>query len=107
MIQALTPPVESDAQPTPVDAQIELFIAEDELQSRVGELAYEIAQDYRNLEVTAARPLLMVGVLKGVVPFMADLMRAMPPDVPVSVDFLAITPYGPETRRTGGVRVLK
>lgn len=90
-----------------VDADIELFIEEDELQSRVGELAYEIGQDYRNLGVTPERPLHLVGVLKGVVPFMSDLMRAMPPDVPVSVDFLAIAPYGPATRRNGGVRLLK
>ncbi len=106
-MQANTLSLEMRRQPEWADVNIELFIAEDELQSRVGELAYEIAQDYRNLGVTAERPLLMVGVLKGVVPFISDLMRAMPPDMPISVDFLAITPYGPETRRTGGVRVLK
>ena len=38
---------------------------------------------------------------------MSDLMRAIPTDLPVSVDFLAITPYGPDTRHTGGVRVIK
>src|SRR3954453_13629448 len=101
MIQTDTLLVETDRQSTWADADIELFIAEDELQSRVGELAYEIAQDYRNLGVTPERPLHFVGILKGVVPFMADLMRAMPPDVPVSVDFLAIAPYSPETRRNG------
>ena len=107
MIQTDTLLVETDRQSTWADADIELFIAEDELQSRVGELAYEIAQDYRNLGVTPEHPLHFVGVLKGVVPFMADLMRAMPPDVPISVDFLAISPYSPETRRNGGVRLLK
>ncbi|MEO8286917.1 MAG: hypoxanthine phosphoribosyltransferase [Chloroflexota bacterium] len=86
---------------------IEPFITEDELQSRIGELAYEIAEDYRRLGVTAENPLHLLGVLKGVVPFMADLMRAFPPDLPVSMDFLAITPYGPDTRRNGGVRVIK
>jgi hypoxanthine phosphoribosyltransferase len=98
--------------PQPLDADwfgagIEPFITSEELQSRIGELAYEIADDYRNLGVTPERPLHLVGVLKGVVPFIADLMRAMPNDLPVSVDFLAITPYGPETRRNGGVRVIK
>jgi hypoxanthine phosphoribosyltransferase len=88
-------------------AAIEPFITEEELQSRIGELAYEIAQDYMNLGVTPERPLHLLGVLKGVVPFMSDLMRAMPTDLPVSVDFLAITPYGPDTRRSGGVRVIK
>jgi hypoxanthine phosphoribosyltransferase len=86
---------------------IEPFITEEELQSRVGELAYEIAQDYRSLGVTPDRPLHLLGVLKGVVPFISDLMRAIPTDLPVSVDFMAITPYGPDTRRSGGVRVIK
>lgn len=86
---------------------IEPFISEDELQSRVGELAYEIAEDYRKLGVSPEEPLHFVGVLKGVVPFMADLLRAMPPDMPVSVDFMAISSYGPSTRQSGGVRVLK
>jgi hypoxanthine phosphoribosyltransferase len=89
------------------ETEVEDFITEEELQSRVGELAYEIADDYRNLGVTPENPLVLIGVLKGVVPFMSDLMRAIPPDVPVHMDFLAITPYGPETRRNGAVRVLK
>lgn len=86
---------------------IEPFITEDELQSRTGELAYAIAHDYQNLGVTPEEPLHMLGVLKGVVPFMADLMRALPSGLPVSVDFLSIASYGPDTRRGGGVRVLK
>src|SRR5687768_6159413 len=88
-------------------AEIDVFISEHELLSRVGELAQEIAYDYRNLGVDASNPLHFIGVLKGVVPFMADLMRAMPTDVPVSCDFMAISPYGPDTRQSGGVRVLK
>lgn len=43
-------------------------------------------------------------MLKGTVPFLADLVRAIPPDVPVEVDFLAITPYAPAT---GRVRIVK
>ena len=88
-------------------AGIEPFITEEELQSRVGELAWEIAEDYRKLGVSPDNPLHLVGVLKGVVPFMADLMRAFPPDLAVSMDFLSITPYGPDTRHAGGVRVIK
>jgi hypoxanthine phosphoribosyltransferase len=89
------------------DEDVEIFISESELRDRIRELAGVIAQDYRNLGVTPDQPLHLVGVLKGVVPFMADLMRALPTDVPVSVDFLAIAPYGPETRHASGVRVLK
>jgi hypoxanthine phosphoribosyltransferase len=90
-----------------VSDRIEPFITNEELVARTGELAWEIAADYRNLGVTPDNPLHMIGVLKGVVPFMADLMRTVPTDVPVSVDFLAITPYGPQTRQSGGVRVIK
>src|SRR5438552_11901123 len=89
------------------EQEVEVFITEDELQARVGELAYDIADDYRNLGVSYDSPLHLLGVLKGVVPFMADLMRAIPDDVPVSVDFLSIIPYGPSTRNSGGVRVIK
>lgn len=92
---------------TDLSAGINVFISEEELQSRVGELAYEIADDYRKLGVTPENPLHLVGVLKGVVPFMSDLMRAFPNDIATSMDFLAITPYGPDTRRNGGVRVIK
>lgn len=104
MIETPSPTTESSIL---ADIDVEVFVSEDELQSRIGELAYEIAQDYRSLGVTPDKPLHMLGILKGVVPFMADLMRAIPLDVPVSADFLAITPYGPETRNSGGVRLLK
>ena len=87
--------------------EIQPFISHRELVARVDELAQEIAVDYRNLGVTPDKPLHLIGVLKGVVPFMADLMRAIPTDVPVSVDFLAITSYGPQTRESGGVRLIK
>lgn len=90
-----------------VGEDVQPFITEHELQTRVGEVATEIAQDYRNLGVSRERPLHLVGVLQGVVPFVADLMRALPADIPVSVDFLAISTYGPQTRLSGGVRVIK
>ncbi|HYO49280.1 MAG TPA: hypoxanthine phosphoribosyltransferase [Chloroflexia bacterium] len=89
------------------DEVIEVFIDEHELQTRVGEMAIDIAEDYLRLGVSHDDPLHLIGVLKGVVPFMADLMRAIPLTVPVTFDFMAITPYGPESRHTGGVRVLK
>lgn len=89
------------------DEVIDVFIDEHELQTRVGEMANDIAEDYLRLGVSPDEPLHLIGVLKGVVPFMSDLMRAIPLTVPVTVDFLAITPYGPQSRHTGGVRVLK
>jgi hypoxanthine phosphoribosyltransferase len=107
MVLTSVPPTPTDNPTAESGATIEPFITEEELQSRVGELAYEIAQDYRNLGVTLEKPLHLLGILKGVVPFMSDLMRAMPPDMPVSVDFMSITPYGPDTRHNGGVRVIK
>jgi hypoxanthine phosphoribosyltransferase len=107
MTLSIEPPTTPQPALTDLSAGIEVFISEEELQSRVGELAYEIADDYRKLGVTPEKPLHLVGVLKGVVPFIADLMRACPTDIPTSVDFLAITPYGPDTRRNGGVRVIK
>ncbi len=105
MTQAILLPTENE--PTWAGDDIEVFISESELQSRVGELAYELADDYRNLDVSRDSPLHLIGVLKGVVPFMSDLMRAIPTDIPVSVDFLAITPYGPQSRQGGSVRLLK
>ncbi len=97
-----------DAQvaPTWAAADIEMFITAAEIQARVEELAQTIADDYRLLG-EPDEPVHFVGVLKGVVPFMADLLRAMPLDMPVSVDFMSISSYGPDTRHSGGVRVLK
>ncbi len=105
MIQATR--AEADPTPTWSDERVEVFISEAELQARVHELAQAIAADYRSLGVSPESPLHLIGVLKGVIPFMSDLMRAMPADVPVSVDFMAIAPYGRETRRSGAVRLLK
>jgi hypoxanthine phosphoribosyltransferase len=90
-----------------VDENVEVFITGSELQFRVNELAESIAEDYRSLGVSYDQPLHLLGVLKGVVPFVADLVRAIPSDVPVTVDFLAITAYGPQTRQSGGVRIIK
>ena len=68
----------------------EVLIDEPRLQGRVRELGAEIRRDY------AARELLLVGVLKGAVFFMADLMRAI--SVPCEIDFMAISSYGASTR---------
>ena len=105
MIQETLPRTEHHAPP---DDIIEEFISHEELVIRTHELAQAIAEYYRAQDdISPEKPLLLVGVLKGVVPFMADLMRALPPDIPVSVDFLAIAAYGPQARHGGTVRVIK
>ena len=76
-----------------------MLIDEQRLQTRVRELGAEISADY------AGRELLLVGVLKGAVFFMADLMRAI--SVPCEIDFMAISSYGASHDSSGVVRILK
>jgi hypoxanthine phosphoribosyltransferase len=77
----------------------EIVFTSEQIQTRVAELGAQIARDY------AGRNLLLVGVLKGVVFFMADLLRAIP--LPVEVDFLAVASYSTEARNRGKVRLVK
>ena len=76
-----------------------VIVAEDDLQPRVAELGKEISADY------AARPPVLVGVLKGAFVFMSDLARAI--ELPVEFDFMAVSSYGSATRTSGVVRILK
>src|ERR1044072_5042185 len=78
---------------------LEVLISAEKIQSRVRELAAEIARDY------AGRNPLMIGVLKGACTFLSDLMRAS--DIQLSVEFMAISSYGAEMRTSGEVRILK
>ena len=80
-------------------AVTEVLIEADALQQRVAELGEEISADY------AGRDLLLVGVLKGAVFFMADLMRHLA--IPCEIDFMAISSYGDSTDSSGVVRILK
>jgi hypoxanthine phosphoribosyltransferase len=77
----------------------EVLIDEDRLRARVAELGEEVSADY------AGRDLLLIGVLKGAVFFMADLMRHL--TVTCEVDFMAISSYGAATDSSGVVRILK
>ena len=77
----------------------EVLIEDDTLQRRIAELGEELSTDY------AGRDLLLVGVLKGAVFFMADLMRRI--TVPCEIDFMAISSYGASTDSSGVVRILK
>ena len=77
----------------------EILVEADALTARVCELGEEISRDYRD------RDLLLVGVLKGAVFFLSDLMRHI--EVPCEVDFMAVASYGSSTDSSGVVRILK
>jgi hypoxanthine phosphoribosyltransferase len=77
----------------------EILVQADELQHRIREMADEISRDYEG------RDLLLIGVLKGAVFFLADLMRHL--DIPCEVDFMAVSSYGSSTDSSGVVRILK
>ncbi len=76
-----------------------VLISEQQIRTRLDELATEIAAEYDG------KNLLLVGVLKGAVMVMADLMRALPITVPV--DWMAVSSYGSGTKSSGVVRILK
>jgi hypoxanthine phosphoribosyltransferase len=81
------------------DAIGEILVQADDLQHRVREMAARISEDY------AGRDLLLIGILKGAVFFLADLMRHL--DIPCEVDFMAVSSYGSATDSSGVVRILK
>jgi hypoxanthine phosphoribosyltransferase len=88
---------------TPVDLHAdvaEVLVSEDAIQARVRELGARISEDYRGRNLT------LVSVLKGSLPFMADLMRSI--DVPVRIDLMEVSSYGGTTTESSGlVRILK
>jgi hypoxanthine phosphoribosyltransferase len=77
----------------------EVLIGTEELERRVNELGAEISRDY------AGSDLVLIGILKGAVLFIADLMRSL--TVPCEVDFIAVSSYGSATDSSGVVRILK
>ncbi|KAA9300833.1 MULTISPECIES: hypoxanthine phosphoribosyltransferase [Aerococcus] len=77
----------------------EILVSEEDLQVRIKELAGEIAKDYRD-----KNPLL-VCVLKGGMPFMADLMKAM--DILLEIDFMDVSSYGDGFESSGEVKIVK
>jgi hypoxanthine phosphoribosyltransferase len=85
---------------TPPPGEIgETLVGAEDLQARVAELGAQISTDY------AGRSLVLIGVLKGAVFFLSDLMRAI--TVPCEVDFMAVSSYGSATESSGVVRILK
>jgi hypoxanthine phosphoribosyltransferase len=81
------------------DAIGEVLVSEVDLQRRVAELGAEISGDY------AGRTPLLVAILKGAVPFLADLMRNL--SIDCELDFMAVSSYGSSTDSSGVVRILK
>ena len=76
-----------------------VLITSDQIAAKVAELAAEVDADYDGREI------LLVGVLKGAVMFMADFARAL--RTPVSMEFMAVSSYGSSTSSSGVVRILK
>ncbi|MFL7867396.1 MAG: hypoxanthine phosphoribosyltransferase, partial [Anaerolineales bacterium] len=71
----------------------------EQIQQRVAELGAQITQDYQD------KSLLLIGVLRGVIFFMTDLLRTI--KIPVEVDFMSVSNYSPEARERGYVRLVK
>jgi hypoxanthine phosphoribosyltransferase len=82
-----------------IDDLSEVLIDESVLQARIAELGAQISADY------AGKDPVLIGVLRGMFIFMADLVRTI--TIPISVDFIGITRYGPSTRTHGVVRFVK
>ncbi len=77
----------------------EVLITEEELGAKVAELGRQIARDYHG------KNLLLLGTLKGAVPFIADLARNI--HLPLEIDYMAVASYGDATRSSGVVRIIK
>lgn len=81
------------------DQITKVLVTEEQITTRVAELAEELDKKYQGKDV------LLIGVLKGAVMFMADLSRAM--QLPVQMDWMAVSSYGSGTVSSGVVRILK
>lgn len=78
---------------------MKILIDEARIEARVKELGIQISEDYKG------KNLFVIGILKGAVLFMSDLIKKI--DVPLSIDFIAVSSYGKSTRSSGIVRILK
>lgn len=84
---------------TPEGERLEVLIGAHDIQERVAALGQRITLDYQGKE------LVMVGILKGSFVFLADLARTI--DLPLAVDFMAVSSYGMSTKSSGVVRIVK
>ena len=78
---------------------LKVLITKEELEQKVKELGQMITKDYKD------KDLMIVGVLKGCVIFLSDLIREI--DLPLTMDFMAVSSYGRSTHSSGVVRILK
>lgn len=76
-----------------------VLLSEEEISGKIKELGSKISEEYKN------KDLMLVGVLKGSVPFMAELMKRI--TIPCEMDFMAVSSYGNSTESSGVVRILK
>lgn len=77
----------------------EVLFTEKQLRDKEKEIGEKISKDYRG------KDLMLVGILKGSVPFMADLLKEI--NIPCTMDFMAVSSYGKSTKTSGVVRILK
>jgi hypoxanthine phosphoribosyltransferase len=77
----------------------EILISEDKIKDKIEEMGKKISMDYEG------KDLILIGILKGSVPFMADLLRKI--TIPCIMDFMAVSSYGNSSKSSGVVRILK
>jgi len=78
-----------------------VLITEEEIRRRIADLGRQISRDFAGRSVT------LVGILKGSFVFLADLIRAITPDIPVEVDFMSVSSYGDATTTSGTIHIEK
>src|SRR4051794_20342957 len=78
---------------------LSILLDAEKIQARIRELGQQITRDYSGKE------LLLLGVLKGACIFMSDLIRSI--DLPIAIDFIAVSSYGGSSKSSGEVRILK
>jgi len=78
-----------------------VLITEEEIRRRIADLGQQISRDFAGRSVT------LVGILKGSFIFLADLIRAITPDIPVEVDFMSVSSYGDATTTSGTIHIEK
>src|SRR5215467_12478130 len=78
-----------------------ILITEEEIRRRISDLGRQISRDF------ALRGVTLVGILKGSFIFLADLIRAITPDIPVEVDFMSVSSYGDATTTSGTIHIEK
>jgi hypoxanthine phosphoribosyltransferase len=78
-----------------------ILISEDQIRHRIAEMGQQISRDY------AGRTVTFVGILKGSFIFLADMIRAVSPEIPVEVDFMSVSSYGDATTTSGTIHIEK